>query len=263
MSCDCRTTRFEDGSKYDDIEGVTNSINGIYNIFGGYKHYKTNETYAYLNIISPDFYSALPQNWLIDYGYDYTYKHSEKYAKAHYKKRSITSSNSKSSFRGITPLLAIREGYRMKCDRMLKQSDIETRVTTDNLVSEHYVALSTWYADSHVPAGKIATFNANAVKNSWLNGVPYECLIPSCYKNALVACRGFGASHISASAIRLVRTMMSLGYASGKAIQLCLENKLDDVRDVDITQLQTNIGISDLLTEVNARITELSATQNS
>lgn len=260
LACDSRTTRFEDGSKYGDIEGVSNSINGQYSIFGSYKHYKSQYPHQCLLVISPDYYSTLPQNWLIDYGYDYTYKHAEKYAKAHYKKCSISSSNSKSSFRGITPLLAIREGYRMKCDRMLKQSDIEARVTADNLVSEHYVALSTWYADSHVPTGKSATFNASAVKNSWLNGVPYECLIPSCYKNALVACRGFGASHISASAVRLVRTMMSLGYASGKAIQLCLENKLDDVRDVDITQLQTNIGISDLLTEVNERITELSAT---
>lgn len=164
------------------------------------------------------------------------------------------------SFRGKTDLLAIREGYRMKCDRMLKQTDIETKVTSENLVTEHYIALSTWYADSHVPTGVTATFNASSVQNSWLNGIPYECLIPSCYKNALVACRGFGASHIAASAVRLVRTMMSLGYASGKAIQLCLENKLDDVRDVDITQLQTNIGISDLLTEVNERITELSET---
>lgn len=258
LACDARTTRFEDGSKYEDIEGVSSRINGQYAIFGGYKHFKANDTHTYINIVSPDFYSVLPQNWLIDYGYDYTYKHSEKYAKAHYKKCSITSSNSKSSFRGITPLLAIREGYRMKCDRMLKQSDIETKVNATNLVSEHYIALSTWYADSHVPTGKPATFKASTVKNSWLNGVPYECLIPSCYKNALVACRGFGASHISASAVRLIRTMMSLGYASGKAIQLCLENNLDDVRNVDITQLQTNIGISDLLTEVNARITELS-----
>lgn len=203
--------------------------------------------------MSPDYKCGIPQNWLIDYGYDYTYNNSEKYAKAHYK---IQVGNS-SSFRGKTDLLAMREGYRMKCDRMLKQTDIETKVTSENLVTEHYVALSTWYADSHAPTGKPATFNASAVKSSWLNGVPYECLIPSCYKNALVACRGFGASHISASAIRLIRTMMSLGYASGKAIQLCLENKLDDVRKVDITQLQTNIGISDLLTEVNARIAEL------
>lgn len=260
LACDNRTTRYEDGSKYDDISGVENRVNGKYDIYGGYKHYKAVDNHTYLNIVSPDFYSALPQNWLIDYGYDYTYKHAEKYAKAHYKKCSISSPNSNSSFRGITPLLAIREGYRMKCDRMLKQADIETKVTADNLVSEHYIALSTWYADSHVPTNKNATFNASAIQNSWLNGVPYECLIPSCYKNALVACRGFGASHISASAIRLVRTMMSLGYASGKAIQLCLENKLDDVRDVNITQLQTNIGISELLTEVNGRITELSAT---
>lgn len=258
LACDSRTTRFEDGSKYDDINGVDSRINGKYSIFGSYKHYEAKAVHQCLTIVSPDYYSALPQNWLIDYGYDYTYKHAEKYAKAHYKKCSISSSNSNSSFRGITPLLAIREGYRMKCDRMLKQSDIETRVTADNLISEHYVALSTWYADSHVPTNKTATFNASAVQNSWLNGVPYECLIPSCYKNALVACRGFGASHIGASAVRLVRTMMSLGYASGKAIQLCLENKLNDVRNVDIAQLQTNIGISDLLTEVNARITELS-----
>ena len=260
LACDNRTTRYEDGSKYEDIEGVSNNINGKYTIFGSYKHYEAKVVYQCLAIVSPDYYSALPQNWLIDYGYDYTYKHAEKYAKAHYKKCSISSSNSNSSFRGITPLLAIREGYRMKCDRMLKQADIETKVTTDNLVSEHYIALSTWYADSHVPTNKTATFNASAIQNSWLNGVPYECLIPSCYKNALVACRGFGASHISASAVRLVRTMMSLGYASGKAIQLCLENKLDDVRDVNITQLQTNIGISELLTEVNGRITELSTT---
>lgn len=257
LSSDGRTSKFTDISKIESIPGVVNSNNGNFSICRGYKYFKsTNSSESSLNVISPDYQCGIPQNWLIDYGYDYTYNNSEKYAKAHYKVRMGNSH----SFRGKTDLLAMREGYRMKCDRMLKQSDIETRVTADNLVSEHYIALSTWYADSHVPSNKTDTFNASAVQNSWLNGVPYECLIPSCYKNALVACRGFGASHISASAVRLVRTMMSLGYASGKAIQLCLENKLDDVRDVNITQLQTNIGISDLLTEVNARITELSAT---
>lgn len=254
LSSDDRISKITDINKIESIPGVVSGTNGNFAICRGYKYFKsTYSAESSLNVMSPDYKCGIPQNWLIDYGYDYTYNNSEKYAKAHYK---IQVGNS-SSFRGKTDLLAMREGYRMKCDRMLKQTDIETKVTSENLVTEHYVALSTWYADSHAPTGKPATFNASAVKSSWLNGVPYECLIPSCYKNALVACRGFGASHISASAIRLIRTMMSLGYASGKAIQLCLENKLDDVRKVDITQLQTNIGISDLLTEVNARIAEL------
>ena len=141
-------------------------------------------------------------------------------------------------------MLAIRETYRINCDRMLKQSDVETRATSSNYVSNHTIALSSWYADIH------NSNNIGSITSSWLIGIPFECLIPSAFTNVLVGSRCFGASHIGASAVRVTKTMMSLGYVCGKAMELAVESWLDDVRNIDITTLQTNVGIADLITEM-------------
>ena len=142
-------------------------------------------------------------------------------------------------------MLGIREGYRIKCDRMLKQSDCEMTASSDNYVEQHYIALSSWYVDIHNDT------SFSSVSSSFFNGIPYESLIPSAFKNVLVGSRCFGCSHIAQTNYRLSKTMMSIGYAAGHAIKLAVKGGyIDDVRNIDIPTLQSNVGIAELLSEI-------------
>ena len=45
--------------------------------------------------------------------------------------------------------------------------------------------------------------------------------------------------------------MMSIGYAAGHAIKLTVKGGyIDDVRNIDIPTLQSNVGIAELLSEI-------------
>ena len=142
-------------------------------------------------------------------------------------------------------MLGIRESYRIKCDKMLTQEDCGKLASSSTIVNNHTIALSSWYADIHNDAGL-----QGSVTNSWLNEIPYETLIPSAFKNVLVASRCFGCSHIAQSSFRLTRTMMSIGYAAGYALKQCVDRWLEDVRNIDIAQLQSDVGIVELMTEM-------------
>ena len=82
------------------------------------------------------------------------------------------------------------------------------------------------------------------------NGVPYEAMIPKCYKNVLVASRCYGASHLALSSIRLVKSMLDLGYSAGKAMLDILENDRTNVREADTVAIQNATGIKNSIAEV-------------
>ena len=96
----------------------------------------------------------------------------------------------------------------------------------------------------------MGTTSIGSVNSTYNNGVPYESLMPSAFKNVLIGSRCFGLSHIAQCNFRLVKTIMSIGYACGHALKQCRAGWLDDVRNVDITQLQTDIGIADAMAKV-------------
>lgn len=143
---------------------------------------------------------------------------------------------------GICKLLAIRESYRVACDKTVDQTYLTKQITSSNLASEEIMALSTWYVDIH-------NQSYSCVSNI-ANGIPYGAMVPKCYTNVLVASRCYGASHIALSSLRLVKTMLDLGYSAGKAMAQAVVNQLDDVRDVDTAQVQTDTGIADTMSEV-------------
>lgn len=267
-------TKYNESAYTDGFKGSENDINTIdllYNVPGN--SYKTGEmvrtedftkikpfaditngsvnsslyepTQKNLRVLSPGKYLNIPVSIMVKKGYDATLAEAKKRVHYHYTKCAFNSTaSSKGGYGGCYPMLAIRETYRINCDRMLKQSDVETRATSSNYVSNHTIALSSWYADIH------NSNNIGSITSSWLIGIPFECLIPSAFTNVLVGSRCFGASHIGASAVRVTKTMMSLGYVCGKAMELAVESWLDDVRNIDITTLQTNVGIADLITEM-------------
>ena len=140
-------------------------------------------------------------------------------------------------------MLAIREKYRVACEKTVDQTSLATQITSSNYVDEHTIALSTWYVDIHNQSYYCVSNIAN--------GVPYEALIPKCYTNVLCGSRCYGASHIGLSSVRLVKTMMDLGHSAGIAIKQLLDsNNRVDVRNVDVAQVQSEIGIADVIAEL-------------
>lgn len=228
-------------------DGLSKLTNGDHKI----PTYNGNE-YIYdsglCTICSPGRWGSLSANTFIDSGYEAVRSVGNRTAMAHVRAR-INDGRAYNYF-GTTPMVAIREGYRMKCDYMLTQKDIETTITSADLADKHIIALSSWYCDIYNPT----TLSTSAVTPTWINGIPYEALIPSCYTNVLVACRGLGASHIGAAAFRLIRTMLSIGYAAGKAIKQARDGWLNDVRDIDIATLQTEVEIAEQMADIENNI---------
>jgi hypothetical protein len=211
----------------------------------------TSKSNAYINgIMSPSYGTGIKPKTFIDCGNDTCFYDSIPRAVAH---SWVSGQQAEHRFAEPMPMLAIRESYRIKCDRMLKQSDCESTVSSSNIASEHIIALSSWYVDIHM-----GTTSIGSVNSTYNNGIPYESLIPSAFKNVLVGSRCFGLSHIAQCNFRLVKTIMSIGYACGHALKQCRAGWLDDVRNVDITQLQTDVGIVDAMNKVE----EILASQN-
>lgn len=197
-----------------------------------------NEGFGYISTTTG---CPISNKTFIDKGNDYA--HSEGYFKTlnHYKLLSRTGER----YAEPCKMLGIRESYRIKCDYMMTQADCEHRITSADIKPNHIIALSSWWVDIHNN-----TALQSRVNNSFLNGIPYESLIPSAFTNVLVGSRCFGASHIALASCRLIKTMMSLGYTCGHAISQCVDNWLDDVRKIDIDKLQSDIGIVEVMTEM-------------
>ena len=243
----------EKDSDLPNVAGVTKGQNSN-GAFPYYNHtetppHDTNSSYypGLCGFVSPDYYCGISKQEFIDNGYDITRILAENKAKTHYKLNRKTAST---FFIETMPMLAIREGYRMKCEYMVTQTDVETTITSENYAEKHIAALSSWYVDIH----QNTSINTGSVACTYLNGIPYEAMIPCTQKNVLVACRGYGASHIGLAATRLTKTMLSLGYAAGKALLQARSNWLDDVRNVDVAQLQNDIGIAALLTDIETYV---------
>ena len=206
----------------------------------------TNKVNAHINdIISPSTGTGIEPKIFIDCGNDVCLNDSIPRVLAHVKVCPYTGGNDSNNFAEPMPMLGIRESYRIKCDRMLKQSDCESTASSSNIADEHTIALSSWYVDIH-----IGTTSISSVNSTYNNGIPYESLIPSAFKNVLIGSRCFGLSHIAQCNFRLVKAIMSIGYACGYALRQCRAGWLDDVRNIDITQLQTDIGIADAMVKV-------------
>ena len=176
----------------------------------------------------------------IDYDYDWNLADGESRALATFMIGGYVAGN---RFSETRKMLGIREKYRVACEKTVDQEYLTKQITSENYIAEETIALSTWWVDIHNQS-YFCTSNI-------ANGVPYKAMIPKCYSNTLVACRAYGASHVALSSIRLVKTMMDLGHSAGTAIKQLLDNDTrGDVRTVDVAAVQTEIGIADVIQEL-------------
>ncbi len=127
----------------------------------------------------------------------------------------------------IAPMLGIREGRRVVCEKMLTEDDILRGLAGQT--DPDIIAIADHSLDRHGEGGRCPE-----VEQPY--GVPYRCLVPKGLRNLLVACRGAGFSSIAASSCRLTRTMMQLGQAAGTAAAIAAERgiELPDVPPPDL-----------------------------
>ena len=199
-----------------------------------------------VTVVSPDYYTNIPASAMLS-GYDAAYALGCNNAVAH-----AAPADGDNGWMRSCAMLAIRESFRPVCDTMVTENEIGVRCTTDNIGDA--VALSSWYCDIHA---KSDMGKANSIKSSTVTtvpdivfGIPYGALIPKAFTNVLCAGRCIGASHIGASAVRLIKTCISTGYAAGHAARLALSSHAGDVRVVPAAYIQEAVGLPELLAEI-------------
>lgn len=137
-------------------------------------------------------------------------------------------------------MLGIRETRRIACKYMLRQKDLA--ITESAAFLGRDIAMGSHDIDFHVyghlSQNAIGKFNNEELRPS---GIPYDCMIPLRFRNLLVACRSYGASHIALAARRVNKDMAQLGWAAGKAFAWCLDRGFNacDTSDVDVVELQS------------------------
>jgi len=118
----------------------------------------------------------------------------------------------------VAPMLGIREGHRIVCDKMLTEMDIVRGLPQQT--DPDLIAIADHALDRHGEGSSCPELSAPY-------GIPYRCLIPRGWHNLLVVGRAAGFSSIAASSCRLTRTMMQLGQAAGTAVALAQRDHTD------------------------------------
>lgn len=123
----------------------------------------------------------------------------------------------------VSPIGGKRESYRVVGDLIINQNDLEqNRVYPDATVS------ITWDLDHHFPdPSHLKHFDEPFRSCAYHRGfmkpypVPYRCLYARDVKNLFLGGRHISVSHSAFSAVRVMRTLGSLGEVIGMAAAVC------------------------------------------
>lgn len=163
----------------------------------------------------------------------------------------------KMKYNEYAPMLGVRETYRASCERMLNENDLYIQISQQNIGQgtnlDKKIAIGNHSVDIH---GNTAIDVKFINENLKPYGVAYGCLVPKKLANVLVASRGAGFTHIGAATFRLNKDMAQIGWVAGKAALMFCEGSLENVRDVDVSILQSDAysGFAGLVREVESMI---------
>jgi len=138
----------------------------------------------------------------------------------------------------VSPIGGKRESYRVVGDLIITQNDLEqNRVYPDATVS------ITWDLDHHFPDPEhlkhfSEPFRSCAYHRGFMKPypVPYRCLYARDVKNLFLGGRHISVSHSAFSAVRVMRTLGSLGEVIGMAATICKDENAYP-RDIYTTHL--------------------------
>ena len=138
--------------------------------------------------------------------------------------------------------LGVRESRRIKCDYTLNVDDFINRSVFEDEIGRYCYPV-----DIHVMSTDKVEYERFSkeyrtslrYKNGESYGIPYRCLIPVSFKNALVAGRCIGTDRQMQASIRVMPGCFITGQAAGTAAALACEKQ--DVRKISIKELQQSL----------------------
>lgn len=138
--------------------------------------------------------------------------------------------------------LGVRESRRIKCDYTLNVDDF-----INHSVFEDEIGRYCYPVDIHVMSTDKEEYERFSkeyrtflrYKNGESYGIPYRCLIPVSFKNALVAGRCIGTDRQMQASIKVMPGCFITGQAAGTAAALACEEQ--DVRKISIKELQQSL----------------------
>ena len=138
--------------------------------------------------------------------------------------------------------LGVRESRRIKCDYILNVDDFINRSVFEDEIGRYCYPV-----DIHVMSTDKEEYERFSkeyrtslrYKNGESYGIPYRCLIPVSFKNALVAGRCIGTDRQMQASIRVMPGCFITGQAAGTAAALACEKQ--DVRKISIKELQQSL----------------------
>ena len=138
--------------------------------------------------------------------------------------------------------LGVRESRRIKCDYTLNVDDFINRSVFEDEIGRYCYPV-----DIHVMSIDKEEYERFSkeyrtslrYKNGESYGIPYRCLIPVSFKNALVAGRCIGTDRQMQASIRVMPGCFITGQAAGTAAALACEKQ--DVRKISIKELQQSL----------------------
>lgn len=137
------------------------------------------------------------------------------------------------SLRAFATQVGVRETRRIEGDHILTAEEL--------LRAEPFkdaIAAGAYPIDIHPASGGGLRYESLAEDHAYR--IPYRCLIPVSFDNALVVGRGVSATHSALAAIRVMTISMAVGQAAGTAAALAV-NAGCRVRAVSIDDLRARL----------------------
>ncbi|MDO4573738.1 MAG: FAD-dependent oxidoreductase [Planctomycetia bacterium] len=144
----------------------------------------------------------------------------------------------------VSPIGGKRESYRVMGDLVLTQNDLE-----EPKIYPDCTATITWDIDLHFPdPWNVEHFGEPFRSCAYHRGfgapypVPYRCLYARDCNNLFLAGRHISVSHVAFAAVRVMRTLGTLGEVAGMAAVIC-KNENCTPREVYTKHLETLISM--------------------
>lgn len=135
------------------------------------------------------------------------------------------------------PQVGVRETRHILGDYLLKGVDILKQEKFSDVIAH-----ASYPIDVHSPDGKgMHIVDPRKDNPDSYYDIPYRCLLPVGTDNLLVTGRCISAEHEASASARISATCMALGEACGVAVAQAVSMKLGSLRDVNITQVQTQL----------------------
>ncbi len=136
-------------------------------------------------------------------------------------------------FSGVASRVGIRETRRIHCDAVLSEDEVRTGVKREDGIgkgSHHIDIHESGLGQVRIPVDDGGSYD-----------IPWGSLLPRGLENVMVAGRCFSADRPAHGSARVMGPCMAMGQATGTAAAMMAEQRLSDVRELDVQALRARL----------------------